>query len=659
MFTDSKTFFEPKSIVIIDTLQNDNTSGEIFENLKKCGFKGIIFTIGLPNENQTYNSVLEITEDIDMAIINAEKHIITEIIDQCAQKNVKTILIVSKGYKDLGREGSLAENIILEKIEKFNMNLLGPDSFGFININPEYTVNASKIDVTLDFDKTLFISHSKDIASYILEIFENENIGLSKFISMGDQIQNDMETLLEHVSYNSSFDKIFLTLSTLNNPEKFKKILSAISKEKPVIILNQNPSNIYLDSLLHQSNAIVNNSIIEFLNIAKAVSSSMPKGNKVSVVTNSEEFGSVLKNSISEYANNVTIENISIASDIQQYTNILKDKLQSDTTDIVVAIYKPYGKKDNFESIKNLVGKQINKPLFILLPTGNSSLKVDFPHKIPIYNNCDDIAKVIQKLEQYRKRKETNIYTLSSNRIPDENKSRIEHVIRQCIKDCRNELNSNEALKVLSECDIPVCKSTIVQSYQEAKDFAENANYPFNIKLASKNATLKTDKTNVKVYSSENFEYSYNDLISNILSVNKELIIQEFLIDKIESALEVVYDAKYGYLITFGANNLATKFSQKNLFYLSPLSNADIGGMIHLSENLGFSGGEKSIHIQETVLKIQQLVLDMGFIEKIKVAPLCMSFDTGECKIADACIKIDLLKARKAFPGHCSCGCCD
>ncbi|MDD3420603.1 MAG: acetate--CoA ligase family protein [Candidatus Gastranaerophilales bacterium] len=660
---DLNDFLAPKSIAIISATEGQDDAEIIYENLKNSGFLGDVFKV--VKEEASDKAFWDIPEDVELVIITAENKVVVEIINQCALKNINNIIITSKGFKESGKEGALLEKILSDKVQEHQMNIIGPNSIGIINTNSDFPINASLMDVALEKNNMVFISQSKDVPKSVLSFFNDAGIGLSQFISVGNQMQNSTESLLENLANDSDAKQFLLCVSSLNNPEKFKKTVSDISKTKPVVVFNQDPLNKPMQALLRQSGAIVETSVWDLLNTLKVFCSCpIPKGNKVCVVTNSPEYGTSLKNSIGSYDSNIYVESVREVATLQgfeQYKQALISALESESSDIVAAIYLPetsVSGADFIKEINNIFSDATNKTLVCVVPVGSEYLPVVLDDiKVPVFTYVEDVVKVISKLVKYQKGTEKQEDNTESFEIPDANKSRIEHIIRQCIKDCRRELNIFEALSVLSEIGISTAKCSLVQTYQEAFDFVSTAKYPIRMVVASENASLKTDKKSIDIFVQENFENGYNELVSNIMSANKDIIIQEIPQSPIELECKAVFDSKYGYLMSLELGGIVSELLDNTAYCLSPVKKSDIADMLNFSKVDVLLSSENTKQIEETILKIQQLLNSMGFIEEIKLKPLNVSEETGECTAVGASIKINILKAQKAFPGHCSCGC--
>ena len=81
-----------------------------------------------------HTTILDVPDDVDMAIISVAAEAVLEVVRQCAQKGVKAVVIFSAGFSEVGAEGERLQQDLREIARQSNMRLLGPNSLGLINL---------------------------------------------------------------------------------------------------------------------------------------------------------------------------------------------------------------------------------------------------------------------------------------------------------------------------------------------------------------------------------------------------------------------------------------------------------------------------------------------------------------------------------------------
>ena len=167
-------FFNPKSIAIIGASRTPEKLGYIILENLKFSFKGKIYPIN-PNATEilglsAYPSVLEIEEPIDLAIIVVPAEIVKKVSEECIKKKIKSIIIISSGFSEIGEKGRELElkNLLKGK----NVRIMGPNclsgdtSILITNDNHiKYTEIGSLIDYYIEKNNNKVL---KDCSTYIL-----------------------------------------------------------------------------------------------------------------------------------------------------------------------------------------------------------------------------------------------------------------------------------------------------------------------------------------------------------------------------------------------------------------------------------------------------------------------------------------------------------
>ncbi len=223
--------FYPKTIAIIGASENPDKVGGVLMK-KALNFKGNTIPIN-PNHDQifgkkTYSSVNEFNEKIDVAVIATPKETVKDIINQCARKKIKYVIIISAGFAEIGDEKSQKE--ILNTAKKSNIKILGPNCFGIFN--PELNLDLTFSNTTPKKGDTVFISQSGALWSYFSDI---KKMKYSGFISLGNMTDLEFTDFIEFFNSHKSTKKIILYIEKLKDGKRFIN-LCRNSKKKIIAI---------------------------------------------------------------------------------------------------------------------------------------------------------------------------------------------------------------------------------------------------------------------------------------------------------------------------------------------------------------------------------------------------------------------------------------
>lgn len=413
-------FFEPQSIAVIGATSNPKKFGNAV-TINILHNKNISKDIFLVSRNsreisgfKCYNSILDITREIDIAIILVPAQYIDEVIDECIEKQVKGIIIITAGFGEINEEGKKKEFEIVERCKKAGIRVMGPNCVGIQNL--DIGLNASFIQLAPP-GKIGMISQSGSFGCASFYAMEREDIGCSKFANIGNGVDVSFDEILDFFNTDHITEIVCIYVETIDNGRVFLDSLRKILPKKPVIILKGGRTRYgmkaasshtgsmatnykMLKSSIKQAGAVLCENLTDFISALKTFSFlPIPKGERIGVLTNSggssvlfsdkaEEFGlnltefsEILKERVSSYLIPlVKLENpldmIGVA-DEQTYYNITKLMLEDSEIDIVVAcvVIPPFLEMKSNEHYKGIIqawndtGRR--KPLIPLIMFGD------------------------------------------------------------------------------------------------------------------------------------------------------------------------------------------------------------------------------------------------------------------------------------------------
>ena len=133
---------KPKAIAVIGASTKEHTIGsDIMKRLQEYKFNGKIYPVnpkgGIIEGLQAYTNVNEIPGEVDLAIIVVNAKFVLDTIDQCHQKGIKGLCIITAGFKETGKEGADAEKQLLEKVREYGMRCVGTNCLGVVNTHTD------------------------------------------------------------------------------------------------------------------------------------------------------------------------------------------------------------------------------------------------------------------------------------------------------------------------------------------------------------------------------------------------------------------------------------------------------------------------------------------------------------------------------------------
>ena len=709
---------KPKSIAVIGASTKEHTIGsDIMKRLQEYNFNGKIYPVnpkgGIIEGLQAYTSVLEVPGEVDLAIIVVNAKFVLATIDQCHEKGIKGLCIITAGFKETGAEGAELEKQLLAKVREYGMRCVGPNCLGVVNTHPDIRMDGCFAESLPERGNIGFVSQSGALGGGILNILKDLNLGFAQFISIGNQADVNAETALEYWENDSDVEQILLYMESIQNPANFRKLATRISKKKPILALKAGRSaagasaasshtgslagaDKAANALLQQSGVIREYSLKDLFATAKVFANCpIPKGNRVAIITNSGGPGIMATDAVCEHGmqmaklTDATKEKLRsflpaaasvknpvdmIASaPIEHYKQTLETVIADENVDMIITIYLPFlGLKDIdvAKALMEIKAKNPQKPVIGVFMTKSEFFNKisDMDVNMPFFMYAEEAADGLNRLNQQRlwmEREEGKIPTF------DVDYKKAQEIIAKSINEGRDQLTTRESIDVLDAYGIRVCKSGFAKSEDEAVTIADSIGYPVVMKMTSKTTSHKTDVGGVRVniQSAEQLRAEYQDLIAKLtekglLEGLEGVIIQEMVKGNREMVCGIATDPQYGPMMMFGLGGVFIEVMKDVTFRIAPLTDVDAKEMIKSVKAYKLLEGARGTkpaqmeQIEETLLRLSQLVNDFKFIDELDINPLLISEKTGEGIAVDGRIKVRMAEAQEALGYHCKDGVC-
>jgi acetyltransferase len=295
--------FNPKSIAIIGASSREGSVGfGLAKNILYGKEERHIFFVNIKQEeilgNKTFARITDIQEEIDLAVVAVPAPVISEVIEQCCAKKVGSIMVISAGFSEIGKDGEVRQEEILKKVKEAGIPMIGPNCLGVIRTKNK--LNATFAPATPSQGKVAFVSQSGALLNVIID---GTNFGMSYAISIGNEADVGLIDFLEYLENDENTKVIVLYVEAINKGRKFMEVIKRITKVKPIVAIKagkfystKNVVKSHTGSMagdyqiyqaaFKQSGIIEADSIEELIDISKLLSWQPVCKNSFAIVTN-------------------------------------------------------------------------------------------------------------------------------------------------------------------------------------------------------------------------------------------------------------------------------------------------------------------------------------------------------------------------------------
>ncbi len=675
-----EAFFHPRSVAVIGASTTPGKMGYILmDNIIRGGFKGAIYPInpkgGEILGHQAYPSILQVPGEVDLAVVVIPAQAIPDVVDDCGEKGVKALLIISAGFRETGPEGARRERDVVARARNYGMRILGPNVLGLIDTIS--SLNATFATTMARPGEIAFFSQSGALGSAILDWSREEGIGFSHFVSLGNKADVNEIDLLQSWGDDPHSRVILAYLEGISDGEAFMRVAREVTRKRPVIAIKSGTtqagsraisshtgslagSERAYEAAFNQSGIIRATSVQDLFDYSEIFAyQPMLRGNCIAIVTNAGGPGILATDTLDRVGltlarfSKETIEAmapylpetanlynpVDVIGDARsdRYRVALEAVLRDPGVDGVVVLLTPQAMtdvEDIAHSVLEIV-RSYDKPVvtsFIGGEVVEPAVQLFQESRVPTYPFPERAVMAFGAMEQYRQRLERPPQRLVRFAFQEE---RIGAVFDKARAEHRLNLGEVEAREVVEACGLRLPQARLAHSPDEAVRLAGEIGYPVVMKIASRDILHKSDIGAVKLGVSNPTDvrdaYELIDYRARRHNPDADIwgvLVQQMITGGKEVIIGMSRDPQFGPLLMFGLGGIYVEVMKDVVFRIAPIDRNEARQMVQSVRSYPLLKGVRGEApadmdaVIETILRISQLVTECPEIVELDVNPL-------------------------------------
>lgn len=681
--SDLYPFFHAQTIAVVGASNNPGKVGyDVVNNLKLSNYPGKIFPVN-PKDKviqglKAYKSMAEIKETIELVTISVPAKFVLQIIDQMNTLKIHNVIIITAGFKEIGPDGAQLENELGKKLQEYNIKAIGPNCLGLLDTS--LPLNASFASRMPHVGNLGFISQSGALITGILDWAENEGLGFSSFISVGNKVNVDEVDLIEELGRDDKTKAILAYLEAIDHGPRFIEVCQEVMKKKPIVVLKSGKSkagaraasshtgsmtgtNTAYNVAFEKAGVLRAATIEELFDTATAFSQQpLPPNPNVAIITNAggpgiiatdevEESGLQLA-SLSRESMIALQEQLPPAASVHNPIDILgtgnaaeyrlasEMALQDDNVGAIIIIMTPQGMTEPMgtaEALIELNAKYPKKPILAAY-MGGADLKDATmylkEHNIPCFSFPERAISALAGLWKYSQMRSKMVDALLPRELDNIDKQQVADIFESVRNKGRVALLGSEAIAVARAYGIASPETYTAFSVNEAKKYAATIGYPIVMKITSPEITHKSDIGGVVigVKNDDDLEKHYRSIMRSARDHYPNAKVMGIDIQAMgkvgtEMIIGVSKDPQFGHLAIIGAGGIFTNILQDVSFGLIPINHATAKEMLENTKIYQILSGARDTEkadiekIIDALERISQLVNDFPSILDLDINP--------------------------------------
>ena len=299
--------FSPKSVAVIGASRNRVKLGyQSLRALTEAKYQGEIYPVN-PNtdtvaEYKAYPSILDVTDEIDLAVISLPSFGVLEAVRECTKKGVKAVVIFASGFKELDEHGGQMEKEIARICNEAGIKIIGPNTIGLMNSYSNLNASFAPMG-KLPRGNVSIISQSGGMGTTLVAYLLEAELGFSKFVGVGNRANVEIADVLLYLKEDPTTKVIGIFLEGVEDARRLVQIAEEVAKEKPILIYKVGKTEVAARAVFSHTGSLAGSYELyraafaqsgileviepsELIDAAKAISVLPPsKGGKVALVT--------------------------------------------------------------------------------------------------------------------------------------------------------------------------------------------------------------------------------------------------------------------------------------------------------------------------------------------------------------------------------------
>ncbi len=657
----------PRSVAVVGASADPGKLGHVvLANLLRGQFTGPVYPVNPEARSvrgvRAYPTVLDIPDDVDLAVVAVPAPEVSDVVDGCLAKGVKALVVVTSGFGETGDAGVTAQRELVTLARSRGMRVVGPSALGVVNLDPAYRLNATLAPQLPPPGRVGFFCQSGALGIQILATAAQRRLGLSTFVSAGNRADLSGNDLMQYWDTDPDTDVVLLYLESFGNPRKFARVARRLARRKPVVAVasgrhatpglaaSTSPlEDASVAAVFDQSGVIRVTSVDELFDVALLVANQpLPTGPRIGVVGNSSALGVLAADVALALGMHLAFPPVDVGAMAEpaELADAALRALQDDACDALVIVFSPPVSTDGAAHADALAeavtgaDKPVTTtflasagvPEHLVVPSAPEAGGADVPARgsVPSYPSPERAVAALARVVRYTQwlARPVGDFVVppgcdvgaaralvdgwgpaeTATVLDDEQTDALLRAVGIHVAPFRRAHSAQEAADAAAELDGPVVMKTVVRSWRHRSDLAG----------------VRTGLTDA-----EAVRTAYQQLTH--LSGSSEVAVQAQVPPGLPVVVELRDDPSFGSLVSFGLAGVVTELLGDRAYCATPLSTMDAHTLVRAPRAAPLLDGYRGSRpmdlaaLEDLLLRIGQLADHVPELRSLALDPILVA----------------------------------
>lgn len=669
----------PRSVALIGASRKPHAVGhEVLRNLLASGFSGPIYPVNSRADRvlgvATYRSVEDIRDPIDLAVIAVPAAQAEEAVAQCGRRQVHGVVVLSAGFADTGAAGAASQQALLRLARRYGMRLIGPNCIGVVNTEPAVRLNATFAPTPPRPGPIGFLSQSGGLGIALLERATALEVGVSTFVSVGNQADVSTNDLLWWWEQDPATGVIALYVESFGNPRKFARIARRVSHSKPIVAIKGGRSAVgaraarshsaaaatpsaEVAALFQQAGVVAVDTLGELFGVATVLTHTrLPAGRRLAILGNAGGPNVLaadaaagtdlelarLSPATTDRLRQLLAPGACVDNPVDTIASVRGDAFATglqviaadDGVDTVLALITPTPLTGPHElaDAMDAVAAELPVPLvLVILGQGPAvTVRTGGAAAIPCFATPEDAVGAVASVAGYAawRRRPTG----TPPELPDIDTAAARRLVADAVATAPDGrwLTPPAAAELVRSYRIPVCPIEAVRSCEDALAAARRLGWPVALKAADPQLVHKSDVGGVALNLSNDaaLRTAWTAMASRLPLDPHGATVSPMASPGVETIVGIASDPLFGPLVLFGLGGVFTDLLRDRALRLVPLTDLDAADLVRSVRAAPLLFGYRGTPavdvpaLEELLLRVARLAEELPDVAELDLNPV-------------------------------------
>jgi acetyl-CoA synthetase (ADP-forming) len=237
--------FAPRGVAVVGASDNAKKFGGLcLENLLKCGYAGHVVPVNPTKPTvmgvKAYPSVSAIDVPVDVVAVAVPKKLVAPVLEECADKSIPYLLVMSGGYGEQGAEGLAEEEALVSRAKQLGVRIVGPNLLGLASTPGKLLLNASLAmrEVEPGVGGVSLVAQSGASMGVLYNRGAREGVRFRHLIALGNQSDLEIFEVIKFYAEDEGTRVVAASVEGLKNPAGFLEAAAACHRAgKPLVLV--------------------------------------------------------------------------------------------------------------------------------------------------------------------------------------------------------------------------------------------------------------------------------------------------------------------------------------------------------------------------------------------------------------------------------------